>query len=305
MVFAVVWAIIALHPFPEQTDKTNNSNGNAQPQPSPTSANQAPTPRPSPPKEKDGSDGESSQATWVERTVRPLVDNWPVVVVAIWGILVARSTLKSIDRQAGLMEGQLKEMQKQAEVMDGQLKEMRGTGAQIGQQIEIMQGQLSLQEITMRQWVIIRDWSHDPYRSDEASDSWAVWVRFNIVNPTNWPLTILFTKIRIGPNESHAAHDISVAPDDPYSIEMRDIPIDYHGTYLKYTQTKFTVFMSIIYRDCFQKIREEIFSGVLTCTKQRKDFFRMESLPHNPFIPDNPYFKKAPEQVQDAETKAN
>lgn len=38
---------------------------------------------------------------WYEKLLTPLVTNWPLVVVAIWGIFVARNTLTTIVEQTG------------------------------------------------------------------------------------------------------------------------------------------------------------------------------------------------------------
>jgi hypothetical protein len=44
--------------------------------------------------------------SWVERLISPVLTNWPLIAVAIWGILVARSTLIAIERQALSMRRQ-------------------------------------------------------------------------------------------------------------------------------------------------------------------------------------------------------
>lgn len=41
---------------------------------------------------------------WCEKLLSPLVTNWPLVAVAIWGVLVARGTLKILVRQTAHLQ---------------------------------------------------------------------------------------------------------------------------------------------------------------------------------------------------------
>jgi hypothetical protein len=47
-------------------------------------------------KRKNGADDRTQDVPWCQKIIKPLVDSWPLVAVAIWGILVARSTLKAM-----------------------------------------------------------------------------------------------------------------------------------------------------------------------------------------------------------------
>jgi hypothetical protein len=74
-----------------------------------------------------------------------------LVVAGGLGIKYAVKTLRQVEKQAGLMDGQLKEMQKQAGFMDtqarlmaGQLGEMQAAGKQIGEQIELARRNIDL-----------------------------------------------------------------------------------------------------------------------------------------------------------------
>jgi hypothetical protein len=67
---------------------------------------------------KQGDKPQPKQPEWTEKIVSPVVSNWPLIAVAIWGILVARRTLIAIERQAKANEDQLKEIQKSAEKTD-------------------------------------------------------------------------------------------------------------------------------------------------------------------------------------------
>lgn len=46
------------------------------------------------------------QASWCERLLAPVITNWPLLLVAIWGIWVTQRTLKVIARQAVSMRRQ-------------------------------------------------------------------------------------------------------------------------------------------------------------------------------------------------------
>src|SRR5216684_5200141 len=107
----VAFFLIALHSVPEQTDKPNASKNDAQPTPPATTVNQAPIAGPGAPTKENGANSEANQSNWCERLTKPLVDNWPVLIVTIVGIAVAISTVKAIKEQAVLMDKQLKEMQ--------------------------------------------------------------------------------------------------------------------------------------------------------------------------------------------------
>jgi hypothetical protein len=61
--------------------------------------------------EGNRADGQTHEPSWREKLLKPLLDNWPVLLVAIWGIIVAIRTVQAIENQAGLMKGQLQEMQ--------------------------------------------------------------------------------------------------------------------------------------------------------------------------------------------------
>lgn len=87
---------------PKQADKpnTNQDDGKQLSTQSPQSTKGIGLSRPSSTEKQGSTDNESKQPTWCERIVSPVVSNWPLIAVAIWGILVARSTLNAIRWQA-------------------------------------------------------------------------------------------------------------------------------------------------------------------------------------------------------------
>jgi hypothetical protein len=143
--------------------------------------------------------------------------------------------------------------------------------------------QTDLQEVAMRQWVDTANWSTN-YRVDPASSYHELEINFDIVNPTGWPLTLLLTKFRTRKErEKHEIHRILLAPRAPYAVRFCTISLDkqQQGRYAKEGIT-LLAFGCIVYRDCFEKIREQIFSGSLRCVAGGVTF-TLE------WIPDNPY----------------
>ena len=99
--------VVVLHLVPEQTDKTNDGHDKAQQQPPTATVNQAPIARPSPPKKENGANCEANQANWCEIIMKPVIDNWPLIIVAALGIFFANKNLKAVDKQAALMTGSI------------------------------------------------------------------------------------------------------------------------------------------------------------------------------------------------------
>ncbi|HEV7673268.1 MAG TPA: hypothetical protein VGQ12_01930 [Candidatus Angelobacter sp.] len=163
-VFAVLilsFYLQATSPVPEHANKPHSGHNNAKPSPSTTPIDQTAPTRPSPPKEENSSTKEANQATWCEKVLKPLVDNWPLVIISIWGICVAIRTVKAIEEQGVAMKGQLKEMQ--------------DAGKQAGQQLEL----------THRPWVTITPVIVTPLTFD--SDGLNITVRFLLKNVGNSP----------------------------------------------------------------------------------------------------------------------
>ena len=102
--FAAIFLFAALPIVPQQAYQPNSGHENAKPQPSTPTVDQTSLARPSPPKEENRANSESNKTGWGERLLKPVVDNWPLIVVAIVGIIVANRTLKSIDKQVEEMQ---------------------------------------------------------------------------------------------------------------------------------------------------------------------------------------------------------
>jgi hypothetical protein len=112
------WLVIGLlavslnQSVPKQADKPNpNQNdekhASSQP-PKPAPEGAIPLSRSSSPKKEESTNSEANKPTWCEKLLSPVLANWLLLVVAVWGILVARGTLRVIARQAVSMRRQTK-----------------------------------------------------------------------------------------------------------------------------------------------------------------------------------------------------
>jgi hypothetical protein len=99
---------------PKQADKPqlNHSDGKHPPDQPPKPAAEgaglvnASPPGPSSEKKDDSANNKVKEPSWYQKITLPVLSNWPLIAVAIWGILVARSTLKVVERQAVSMRRQ-------------------------------------------------------------------------------------------------------------------------------------------------------------------------------------------------------
>jgi hypothetical protein len=151
----------------------------------------------------------------------------------------------------------------------------------IGEQTTASKKSVLLQETAMQQWVNIKNWTKN-YRS-APDGSAGLGISFELVNPTNWPLTIVNTKLRINPIESWAVHNILLAPNSPYAVRVNEISLskEQENDYLN-ARIVLVVFGMVTFRDCFERVREQEFSGLLQCGKTATTF-TLEWLPNNPF----------------------
>jgi hypothetical protein len=102
LLFILVLASVGIaHAIPEQQNKpqTNQSDSKNIPEQTKPAASGGTEDRPhsggpSSPEKENGADDKANQSDWCEKIISPLISNWPLVVVAIWGICIAVRTLK-------------------------------------------------------------------------------------------------------------------------------------------------------------------------------------------------------------------
>jgi len=119
---AIGLLVVVFQAVPKQADKPHanqnaSKNLSEQPkQPARGASPNIPLPEPSPEPKEGGANREAKQSGWREKLISPVVSNWPLIAVAIWGILVARSTLHAIKWQAEETANATKAMRDSLEV---------------------------------------------------------------------------------------------------------------------------------------------------------------------------------------------
>jgi hypothetical protein len=197
--------------------------------------------------DKSDSDSKAHQS-YISRLVAPeTLPNTILCVIGIAGVIAAVLTLVSIKKQT-----------------------------------KATQQNVLLQETAMKQWLVFQNWTHERRQANDGSRF--IHIRFEIVNPTNWPLTLGATMLQIRRRETMVNHFVELCPNVPYSMGISNIDVD-DEQYLS-SGTAYVLFGAITYLDCFDKLNNQIFSGMVHCTKDMQTSFRME------YFPDHPYQQK-------------
>jgi hypothetical protein len=100
VIVVFVLCSFALHAIPKQADKASGNQQAAKDSTTHPASTQPSLAGPSPKPEQNGSDSKTEKPTFCEQLAAPVIANWPLIAVAIWGILVARQTLNAIKWQA-------------------------------------------------------------------------------------------------------------------------------------------------------------------------------------------------------------
>jgi hypothetical protein len=110
------------------------------------------------------------QKTWLDHVFDwgPWVFSLSLVFVGIVGVRLAGRTLRTLDRQAELMKTQA----------------------------AVMESQTALMQIQYRQWLVLADWTVDPTPKGDPVKK--LRIRANLVNQTEFPMTISHGKIIFG-----------------------------------------------------------------------------------------------------------
>jgi hypothetical protein len=141
-----------------------------------------------------------------------------------------------------------------------------------------------LQEIAMQQWLESKNWSTNYLtRAENGFD--VLEINFELANPTDWPLTLLATKMRHKARERMDIHRVILTPNLRYTVKSASVSLTEEQK-AEYYDAGITlmIFGCITYRDCFEKVREQVFSGSLRCSMNGVAF-TAEWLPDNPYLP--------------------
>lgn len=133
----------------------------------------------------------------------PLSPEWVAIVVAIVTAIVIGWQAIEMRRATAVMERNTEETRKSAEAA---------------------RKSVDLQEVGMQQWVDLKNWQN--VRSANPDGNSTVAIYFDIINPTNWPLTLVATAFRIGDVEVENTHLIQLPPKEPYTVHISNIPLD-------------------------------------------------------------------------------
>jgi len=153
-----------------------------------------------------------------------------VYIAALTGLAIAyqaremAKTTEIIGKQADLIKRQADIYDKQREIMDGQLGTMRG-------QLAEMNRQVVLQQTGMSQWVTFQGWRHK-VKKNTGGDG-VLEFNFDIVNPTNWPMNLVSTILRIRGRELMTNHFVPLLPKEPYTVGMSQIVMGQGGGYFE------------------------------------------------------------------------
>lgn len=149
----------------------------------------------------------------------------------------------------------------------------------VRRQTDATQKSVTLQEAAMKQWVVLQNWTYS--KREDADGSKLLSINFDIVNPTDWRMTLLTTKLRIKQRESMSRHSVVLAPNTPYRMIIPNLTV---------TDEKepergfvFVLFGAVDYLDCFEKQQSQIFGGLVRCAADGQTTFRMEWYPNNPY----------------------
>jgi hypothetical protein len=229
---------------PKQADKlqTNQHDGKhlSSPPPKPTGGTEnLSVSGPSPVKKEDAANGKAHQPTWRERFFPPLLSNWPLVAVAIWGILVAIRTLNAI-----------KEQTKATRIA-----------------AEASEKSVNLQATALRQWVDIKEWRSTVWIPEGGVLS--LHIQFDVVNPTSLPLTLDSVFIMLGDQGGKVGRRNLVPPGKGHPVVTSVKITEEQLRKWDEDELVFIVNGHVDFGDVLENVRSQPFSGLIACSKKR------------------------------------
>ena len=145
-----------------------------------------------------------------------------------------------------------------------------------------------VQKASMQQWVDFEKWTvtRDPTDLNDFS----LKVATEIVNPTQWPMKLLYTNVQIGQRSRIGLIQADLTPNKPYQIELCHAVLkegDKQRKFLLGRPVLFLLYGIVHYRDCFGEEKEYNFTGELLVSKEEISFTR-SYLPNNPLKQPSP-----------------
>jgi len=251
------WLIVGLlvagilQAVPKHADKTQTNQGDRKslsdkaPKPATGGTENVVSSGPSLKKEENGTNSKVNQSDWREKLISPLISNWPLVAVAIWGTIIAIRTLNTIKEQT------------QATRIAAEATEKS----------------VRLQEVNLRQWVTIENWCSVGVWIPEGG-ALSLHVQFDVVNPTNLPLTLDSVFIMFachgGTDQGSKIGRKNLVPPGKGHPVVTSIKITEEQS-LKWEDLKELVFFVngyIEFEDVLKEVRNQPFNGLIGCSKK-------------------------------------
>jgi hypothetical protein len=212
-----------------------------------------------------------------------VVVGWLQVWLLLRTLVFVRRQAHEMKRQRGFMRLQWKSMREQAALMESQLSEMKSSGAQTAQLIThadnqvkallasatAMQKSIGFQEAALEQWIDILDWKTD-YRP-QSEEVKLLRIRFNVVNPTNFPLTLKNARFQIVKGNSLTTVDFGqemfVSPRVPRPVDVYIRLSDAEAKMYLESTLMFQVHGSFPHVGALKKLVLQSIDGIIQCGK--------------------------------------
>ena len=98
-------------------------------------------------------------------------------------------------------------------------------------------------------------------------------IRVDLLNSSDWPLTIATTHVRVGQTDSLRRHEISITPKQSCSVSNIEAIItdDWYNQFLT-RGAMLPVYVKIIYVNCLRKTDTQEFTGLIVCSPTEVTF---------------------------------
>jgi hypothetical protein len=127
--------------------------------------------------------------------------------------------------------------------------------------LSTIQRQADMQEAAMQQWVEIKNWT-----IDRVVNIKALFVRYEVVNPTQWPIKIEQIETTIE-RTKYSSRPALLPPKDPYIVDISVILTPDEERRLKTSQLNLRIQVNITYaKRLGGGLIAQPFGGILVCT---------------------------------------
>jgi hypothetical protein len=149
--------------------------------------------------------------------------------------------------------------------------ETRKSAEATGKSASAMEKSVTLQEVALRQWLAIENWQAMPYIN--TSRATMLYVQFEVINPTKFPLTLISISTKIGGDGTDSADKNLLPPDHRYMAAAYVGVTEEQMQKRQETTLVLPIAISITYVDILGEKREHPKNGMLAFTKTSTSFF--------------------------------